>query len=105
MKFCTLFVNRGSGSSVCNSKSMCLCTRTNYNCDEITLRLGGFIRDFISYRDYVPHEDNRKTFYVQSDCSFTLKLYIIFHVYIRPSYNSFFLVYVYFVLKCTPSTK
>ncbi len=61
MKFCSfLIVNRGSGSSVCNSKNMCLCTRTNYNCDETTLRLGGLIRDFISCRDDVSHEHNLK---------------------------------------------
>ncbi len=60
IKFCSLFVNRGSGSSVCNSKNMCLCIRTNDNCDETTLRLGGLIRDFISYRDDVSHEDNLK---------------------------------------------
>ncbi len=60
MKSCSLFVNRGSGSSACNSKNMCLCTRTNHNYGETTLRLGGLIRDFISYRDDVPHGDNLK---------------------------------------------
>ncbi len=58
LKFCSLFVNCRRGSSVCNSKNLCLCTRTNHNCDGTTLRLGGFIRDFISYTDDVPHEDN-----------------------------------------------
>ncbi len=89
-KFCSLFVNRGSGSSVCNSKNMCLCTRTNHNCDETTLRLGGLILDFISYRYDVPHDDNLKIldFYVQSDGSFTLKcasLYIFARVTICSS--------------------
>ncbi len=38
----------------------CVCTRTNHNCDETTLRLGVFIWDFISNRDEVPYEDNLK---------------------------------------------
>ncbi len=58
MKFCSLCVNRGSGSSVCNSKNMCLCTKTNHNCGETTLRLESLMRDFIAYRDNIPWYDN-----------------------------------------------
>ncbi len=55
MKFCSLCVNRGSGSSVCNSKNMCLCTKTNHNCDETTLRLRSLMRDLIAYWDKKCH--------------------------------------------------
>ncbi len=39
---------------------MCLGIRTNDNCDENTLRLGGLIRDFISYTNDVSYEVNLK---------------------------------------------
>ncbi len=60
IKFCSLFVNRGGAFSVCNSKNTSLCTRINHNCNETRQRLGGLIRDFISYRGDVPQEDNLK---------------------------------------------
>ncbi len=82
-------VSHGSGSSVCNSKNRCLCTRTNHNCDE-TLELGCLKRDFTVSRDNIPH-DNSVQLILDFLCTRECRFHFCFFVCFLPSYNLFFL--------------